>query len=136
MLSMQRHSSHRIASIDIHLPSPESEHKGDQTAMVDDDFGPDNEEKDSPEILLSIAQSIQLQTKVAEGKFSSMDEAIAKSSEELQLTKVGEDWYSAEALERLNEGIRQAESGELIPGEEVMAELDEWIKKAEAQERT
>ena len=54
-----------------------------------------------------------------------MDEAISKSSEELQLTKVGEDWYSIEVLERLNESIRQAERGELISGEEVMAKLDD-----------
>jgi hypothetical protein len=82
--------------------------------MMDDDFGAEDEEDDTPEILISISQSIALKRRVAKGEFASLDEAIAKSKEELQLTKVGEDWYSAEALERLEKGIRQAERGEVI----------------------
>jgi predicted transcriptional regulator len=95
---------------------------GDEAAMIDD-------EEDAPEILISISQLIALDIRVAAGEFASMDEAIAKSSEELQLTKVGEDWYSAETLDRLREGMRQSDAGELVPQERVEAFFAEWERE-------
>ncbi len=104
--------------------------------MMENHLSQEYEEKDGPEILISVSQSIALQERVDQGDFATLDDAIAKSWDELQLTKVGDDWYSAAALERLDEGMRQADRGELIPGEEVMAKLTQWIKEAEARERT
>jgi predicted transcriptional regulator len=94
--------------------------------MTDDDFGAGSEDDNLPEILISVSQSISLQKRVAAGEFSSLDEAIAKSSEELQLTKVGENQYSVEAIERLKEGCGQADAGNLVPQEEIEAFFADW----------
>jgi hypothetical protein len=93
---------------------------------IDSELWLDCEEDGFPEIVISIDQSIALKQRVAQGEFSSFDEALTKSKEELHLTKLGDDWYSEEALSRLKEGIRQAERGELIPSEKIEAWFDEW----------
>jgi hypothetical protein len=86
----------------------------------------DCEEDGFPEIVISIDESIALRERVALGEFTSFDEALAKSKEELHLTKVGDDWYSEQSLNRLKEGIRQAKDGKVVPGEDIEAWFDEW----------
>lgn len=102
--------------------------------MAMNETEPDREEDGTPEILISISQSIALKKMVAEGRFASFDEAIAKSSDELKLTKRGDDWYSSDAWEQLQRGMDQADRGELIPGEEVMARFEAVLREISQHE--
>jgi hypothetical protein len=99
--------------------------------MTNDESWSDGEESGLPETVISIDQSIALKHRVAQGEFASFEEAPAKSKEELNLSKVGDDWYSEEVLSWLKEGIQQVENGEVIPGEIAMAELDARLKELE-----
>jgi len=101
--------------------------------IADDELWQDCEEDGLPEILISIDQSIALKQRVALGEFTSFDEALAKSKEELHLTQVGDDWYSEQALNRLKEGIRQAKDGKVVPGEEIEAWFNEWLAELSKQ---
>jgi predicted transcriptional regulator len=88
----------------------------------------------SGDILISISQANAFAAMVEQGKFASIDDAIAQSTDELGLTKIGNDKFSAEAIERIREGLRQADRGELISSEEVDRKFDEWFKEIDARE--
>ncbi len=84
-------------------------------------------------VLISVSQANAFATIVEQGKFSSIEDAIAQSSDELRLTKIGKDTFSADAIERLREGARQVDRGEFISAEEVDRKFDEWFKKRDAR---
>jgi Arc/MetJ-type ribon-helix-helix transcriptional regulator len=67
-----------------------------------------------------------LMEQVAEGRFASVDEAVAQAIEALRLD--GED-DDAWVLRLLAEGEAQIARGETIPGDEVMADLERRIFK-------
>jgi predicted transcriptional regulator len=78
---------------------------------------------------VTICQAYSFAAIAAQSACTPGDEVIAKFSERLQLTQVGEDFYSAEAIEHLIEGIRQADHGELVSQEEVEAFFSDWEKE-------
>jgi|SRR5665213_99095 len=99
--------------------------------MNDPILGNPLDEQYVPMRMLSISQSIRFQKMVDAGQFASFEEAVNAHLEELNFVSMGNDTYSAEALNRLHEGFQQSERGESIDGEEVMAKLDALIRELE-----
>ncbi len=101
--------------------------------MIDDEHESNDETLYSQSTLISISQANHFAAMVAEGKFASIDDAIENASQQLQLVRVGNDVFSAEAIERLLEGIRQADRGELMSAEEVDRKFGEFFGRLNAR---
>ena len=94
----------------------------------------DEQEPGSAKVLLSVSEGHAFETAVAEGKFSTFEDAVNASAKELGLKLVGDSLYSKEASLALQRGMEEAERGEFVSQEEVEAFFADWQR--EINERT
>jgi Arc/MetJ-type ribon-helix-helix transcriptional regulator len=76
-------------------------------------------------IQLSAEHQKWLMEQVAQGRFATLDEAVAEAIEAFRIEEDDDDWVRA----RLAEGEAQIARGETIPVEVVFADLDRRIAK-------